>query len=95
MLFIRAARWRESREGHVRLIDQTLLPTELRYIDCKDTETLWEAIKVLRVRGAPALGVAGAMGVVLGLRGTKAASGDELVKEAVEVFSNMRTIRSL
>ncbi len=81
------------REGHVRLIDQTLLPTELRYIDCKDTETLWEAIKVLRVRGAPALGVAGAMGVVLGLRGTRAATGDELVKEADEVAAYFATSR--
>ncbi|MHC5054105.1 MAG: S-methyl-5-thioribose-1-phosphate isomerase [Planctomycetota bacterium] len=81
------------REGHVRLIDQTRLPVELVHIDCEDTETLWEAIKILRVRGAPALGVAGAMGVVLGLRETKSASGEELVKEADEVAAYFATSR--
>ena len=81
------------REGHVRLIDQTRLPTELVHIECRDTETLWEAIKVLRVRGAPALGVAGAMGVVLGLRETKAASADRLVGEADEVAAYFATSR--
>jgi len=81
------------REGLVKLIDQTRLPTELVHLECKDTETLWEAIKVLRVRGAPALGVAGAMGVVLGLRGTKAATGEELVKEADEVAAYFATSR--
>jgi methylthioribose-1-phosphate isomerase len=83
----------KPREGHVRLIDQTRLPVELVHIECRDTETLWEAIKVLRVRGAPALGVAGAMGVVLGLRGTKAATGEELVKETDEVAAYFATSR--
>jgi methylthioribose-1-phosphate isomerase len=50
------------------MIDQTLLPGELRLLDCRDLATLWEAIKSLRVRGAPALGIAAAMGVVLGVQ---------------------------
>jgi len=83
----------KPREGFVKLIDQTLLPIELVHLECKDTETLWEAIKVLRVRGAPALGVAGAMGVVLGLRGTKATTGDELMNEADEVAAYFATSR--
>ncbi|MCG3119186.1 MAG: Methylthioribose-1-phosphate isomerase [bacterium] len=52
----------------VRLIDQTKLPTDLVYLDIDEVETLGEAIKKLRVRGAPALGVAGAFGVLLGLQ---------------------------
>jgi methylthioribose-1-phosphate isomerase len=52
------------------MIDQTLLPGELRMLACRDITTLWEAIKSLRVRGAPALGVAAAMGVVLGVQET-------------------------
>ena len=52
--------------GFVRLIDQTLLPTEFVEIDCRDVPTVWEAIKLLRVRGAPAIGVAAAYGAVLG-----------------------------
>ena len=52
-----------------RLIDQTLLPNELLYISISDVEAMWEAIKMLRVRGAPAIGIAAAMGMVLAVRG--------------------------
>ena len=49
----------------IRLIDQTKLPQKLEYIDCTDLQTLWMAIKRLSVRGAPAIGIAGALGVRL------------------------------
>jgi len=55
----------------VRIIDQTKLPHKLVYINCRDVKTLVSAIKKLKVRGAPALGVAGAFGVVLGVRNIK------------------------
>jgi methylthioribose-1-phosphate isomerase len=54
--------------GVLRLIDQTRLPTDLVELDCRDVATVWEAIKTLRVRGAPAIGVAAAFGAVLGAR---------------------------
>ena len=54
--------------GHLRLIDQTRLPTEFVEIDCHDVATVWEAIKLLRVRGAPAIGMAAAYGAVVGGR---------------------------
>lgn len=54
--------------GFLRLIDQTLLPTELVEIDCRTVEAVWEAIKKLRVRGAPAIGIAAAYGVCVGLQ---------------------------
>lgn len=62
-----AVRWVDRDEGGpaVRLLDQTRLPRERVVIDCRDLATLAEAIRALRVRGAPALGVAGAYGVVL------------------------------
>ena len=53
-------------EGGVRLLDQTLLPQEEVYVECRDAEEMAEAIRNLRIRGAPALGVAGAMGLALG-----------------------------
>ena len=59
--------WVGQADGFLRLIDQTLLPVELTEIDCRDVETVWEAIKTLRVRGAPAIGVAAAYGVCLGM----------------------------
>ena len=52
----------------MELIDQTLLPAEYKVISPRTVEDVWEAIKVLRVRGAPAIGVAVAMGVVVGLK---------------------------
>ncbi len=60
--------WSGGLDGAIEMIDQTLLPEELKVIRIQDVETLWEAIKNLRVRGAPAIGVAAAMGVILGIR---------------------------
>ncbi|TAN60211.1 S-methyl-5-thioribose-1-phosphate isomerase [bacterium] len=51
----------------VRIIDQTKLPLRLEYIDCRNAQCVWDAIKELKVRGAPAIGIAGAFGVVLGI----------------------------
>ena len=50
----------------LRLLDQTQLPEREAYLDCTDVETVAEAIESLRVRGAPAIGVAAAFGVVIG-----------------------------
>lgn len=47
--------------GRVRLLDQTLLPREQHYLETTDLETLFHAIRSLKVRGAPAIGVAAAM----------------------------------
>ena len=55
-------------KGSARIIDQTKLPTKLQYIDCRDAKRMWWAIKRLEVRGAPAIGVAGAFGVLLGVQ---------------------------
>ena len=55
-------------EGRVRLIDQTLLPTQEIYLERSDYRLLAEDIRRLAVRGAPAIGVAGAFGMVLGLQ---------------------------
>lgn len=55
-------------KGAARIIDQTKLPHKLEYIHCCDVETMWQAIKRLSVRGAPALGVAAAFGVLLGIK---------------------------
>jgi len=61
---MRTIEWDEIKEA-VKLIDQTLLPAEYDILECKTLEELIDAIKRLKVRGAPALGVAGAFGVVL------------------------------
>lgn len=81
------------RRGYVRIIDQTLLPERSVRIDCRDVKKLWEAIRTLRVRGAPALGIAAAFGLVLGLKRTRARSGSELLKEAEKVAAYLGSSR--
>lgn len=55
-------------KNNVKIIDQRKLPLKLEYVICKDVKTLWLAIKTLTIRGAPALGVAAAFAVLLGLK---------------------------
>lgn len=61
-------KWEGGVDGHIVMIDQTLLPTHFTMITISDIESMWEAIKVLRVRGAPAIGIAAAYGVILGVQ---------------------------
>jgi methylthioribose-1-phosphate isomerase len=60
-----AVQWVGGVDGHVELIDQTLLPGRLERLPCRDVDTVIEAIQSLRVRGAPAIGIAGGYGVVV------------------------------
>ena len=64
-------------DGVVRMIDQTLLPTEKVFVDCKTIEDVGHAIKTMIIRGAPAIGVAAAMGVSLGADTITASNFDE------------------
>jgi methylthioribose-1-phosphate isomerase len=65
----------------VRMIDQRLLPREEKYLVCKTWEEVAEAIRNLTIRGAPAIGVAAAMGVALGVVTSKAADAVALEPE--------------
>jgi S-methyl-5-thioribose-1-phosphate isomerase len=69
-------------DGHVVAIDQTLLPATLRVIQIRTVAELVDAIRRLAVRGAPALGVAGALGVALAARSHP---GDEVRRQAAEL----------
>jgi methylthioribose-1-phosphate isomerase len=66
---------------HIRMIDQRRLPGELAFLECRTVDELCDAITTLAIRGAPALGVAGAMGVAMAsVRGEDtAAAGARLV----------------
>src|SRR6516165_9728358 len=89
----RTIAWIGGLDGFVRLIDQTLLPTRLEYRDCRTVEEIWEAIKVLRVRGAPAIGVAGAMGAVLGMQYFSDRARGAYARRLHEVAGYLRTSR--
>ena len=61
-------KWVGDVDGYLELIDQRKLPGELVKLKCSDVAQLYDAIKTLTVRGAPAIGVAAAYGLVLGLQ---------------------------
>ncbi len=66
--------WQGDETGFLRMIDQTRLPGELVQLDCHDVDTVFEAIRSLRVRGAPAIGIAAAYGLVISLHPHSSAS---------------------
>jgi methylthioribose-1-phosphate isomerase len=80
-------------DGTVKLIDQTLLPHKFKYLVCRDVRTLWRAIKTMQVRGAPALGIAGALGVVLGVKNSKAKDPGGLLRDIKTVTKYLASSR--
>jgi methylthioribose-1-phosphate isomerase len=68
----------EWTDAGVRFIDQTKLPTEETYVTSKTYEEVAESIRSMVVRGAPAIGVAAAMGIALGVRESKAKNHEDL-----------------
>ncbi|TLD42785.1 MAG: Methylthioribose-1-phosphate isomerase [Candidatus Jettenia ecosi] len=85
--------WEGDIKGRIRLIDQTLLPNELKFVYCEDIKSIWHAIKTLMVRGAPAIGIAGAMGVILGIKDIHAKDMDTFLKELRQVVTYLGSSR--
>lgn len=80
-------------EGQVKILDQTLLPVRAEYRVIHNAEEMWEAIKILRIRGAPAIGIAAAFGVYLGVKDSTAADFETFwkdVKKAAEYLATSR-----
>ena len=65
----------EWMDDHLRILDQTRLPEEVVYLDCHTVDEVASAIRDLKVRGAPAIGIAAAFGVVIGMRKSPRSSG--------------------
>ena len=89
----------EWRKDTLILLDQTKLPTEISYVHCTDWRQVAEAIKMLRVRGAPAIGVAASYGLILAAmeagRQTAVDRVISLVKDQVESMSSMNDVVDL
>jgi len=85
--------WIGDLDGYVKLIDQTALPTDVVFKECRTCGEMWEAIRVLRVRGAPALGIAGALGLVLGVRTSTADTYEELHQDIENTADYLATSR--
>jgi methylthioribose-1-phosphate isomerase len=80
-------------EGQLVIIDQTLLPTEFKEITLRSLDAVWEAIKILRVRGAPAIGVCAAFGVLVGVREKAPQTAEDAARAARESAEYLATSR--
>jgi methylthioribose-1-phosphate isomerase len=92
--WVGALRWEgDGEEGVLHLLDQTLLPGRVEILPLKTAAAVFEAIRKLRVRGAPAIGVAAAYGVVLGCQPGAKGDNTSLQKQVIEVASMLAESR--
>jgi len=93
-MIVQAVRWIGDIDGYLELIDQRRLPAEFIKLQCRDIESLFEAIITLAVRGAPAIGVSAAYGLVLALQKLDKSDSIEkshaLLKRAREYLASSR-----
>lgn len=89
---MRTIDWNDASDSIV-MIDQTLLPAEYKVIECNTLSSLCEAIRSLRVRGAPALGAAGAFGIALAASLSSAGTMDELMRDLNVAASTIKATR--
>lgn len=83
----------EWKDGKVVMLDQSRLPIEVVYIECSDYHKVAEGIKKLWIRGAPAIGIATAMGIALAAGEIKAESYDDFIRKIEPVFGTMLSTR--
>jgi methylthioribose-1-phosphate isomerase len=83
----------EWTEDGVRMIDQLQLPNNEVYRTCRDYKEVAEAIRSMVIRGAPAIGVAAAMGIALGLKASEASTAAELRSDFERVAGTISTTR--
>jgi methylthioribose-1-phosphate isomerase len=85
--------WIGELPGKLRMIDQTRLPEEFVEIDCETVQQVWDAIKRLSVRGAPAIGVSAAYAIVIGLQGETGRSRADFDLKLTEVKDYLASSR--
>mgnify|MGYP001252277310 CR=1 FL=1 len=83
----------EWKEGAVRLLDQSKLPGIVEFLDCRDYRTVADAIRTLKVRGAPAIGVTAAMGVALGAHTITSADYSTFSKAVFKICDELAATR--
>lgn len=83
----------EWKGDRVRILDQRLLPQEVVYLDCRDASSVAEAIRSMAIRGAPAIGIAAAMGIALAAKKTPSRQAGFFLKMIAKVCREMRRTR--
>ncbi|MBI3117845.1 MAG: S-methyl-5-thioribose-1-phosphate isomerase, partial [Candidatus Hydrogenedentes bacterium] len=81
------------REGTLSIVDQTRLPNQLQYIDLKTVDAVVEAIRQLRVRGAPAIGVCAAYGILVGIRENGSADSAAVIQAVEQTAARLAATR--
>jgi methylthioribose-1-phosphate isomerase len=87
---VKAIEWKK---GKVVMLDQSRLPAELKFIECTDYRTVAEGIRKLWIRGAPAIGIAAAMGIALGAKNIKATGFDDFMEKLQPICNAMLSTR--
>jgi len=90
---LRALEWVGERDGFLRIVDQTQLPRQIRYLQLQSLDEVREAIVQLKIRGAPAIGVAAAFGVVLGMRQARYTSAADALAHLERILRVLRESR--
>lgn len=85
--------WVGEQDGHLRLLDQTRLPEAIEYLDCRSTEQAWVAIERLKVRGAPAIGIAAGYAVLLEFGGAEPEDSEEFLRRALAAADYLASSR--
>jgi len=83
-----------THDNKVKMIDQTLLPHKLEFLEFEDYRNVANAIKIMNIRGAPAIGIAAAMGMALATIEYKALPKEEFIKRMEEAADTIRNTRS-
>ncbi|HEV2173952.1 MAG TPA: S-methyl-5-thioribose-1-phosphate isomerase [Nitrospira sp.] len=81
------------KDGAVRLLDQSRLPESVKFLDCRDVDAVAGAIRELKVRGAPAIGVTAAMGVALGAQSIASTEYDVFAKTLFTICDHLAATR--
>jgi len=89
---VETIKWQKNK---VRIIDQTLLPHKVKFVSCATPREMWKAIRTMKIRGAPALGVAAAFGVYLGIKNSQRAFFKDLDKTIKYIATSRPTARNL
>jgi methylthioribose-1-phosphate isomerase len=80
-------------KGKVRLLDQTRLPDQVRFLECADYQSVARAIRNLNVRGAPAIGITAAMGLALGAKSIRATNAVDFRRQFQKICDVMAATR--
>src|SRR4030065_774986 len=87
---VKAIEWTD---GKVVILDQSKLPLEVTFVDCTDYHMVANCIRTLKIRGAPAIGIAAAMGISIGAQEIRADNFKEFMKALEPIFHEMLSTR--